>query len=91
MSISAKLVPSSASIVVKSTSTGGLQTTTAGITLKNTVAGSVSVSANGAQRLDGLLDVVGDSANTVSGSTLVYNKDLDKYIVQLLNLDGGSF
>ena len=78
----------SISIVVRSTSTGGLQQTAAGITLKN-MTGPAATDLT--RRLDGLVDVVADVANTVSGSTLVYDKDLDKYIVQLLDLDGGSF
>jgi|LauGreSBDMM110SN_4_FD.fasta_scaffold454097_2 hypothetical protein len=41
-------------------------------------------------RLDGLDDVI--EANTVANNmTLVYNSATDKYIVQELDLDGGTF
>ena len=41
-------------------------------------------------RLDGLDDVI--EANTVANNmTLVYNSATDKYIVQELYLDGGTF
>lgn len=89
MSISARLVPSAASIVVRSTSTGGFQPTAAGVTLKNIAASTVS--GDPTHRLDGLVDVIADDANTVSGSTLVYDKITDKYVVKLLDLDGGTF
>lgn len=62
---------------------GGLQQTNTPITLKNTV--------DAAQRLDRLSDVVADTESTPPGSTLVYDPVTDKYIVKLLDLDGGSF
>jgi len=80
-----RLVPSAASITLKSTSTGGLQQASAGVTLKNIVATDQS------RRLDTLVDVVPDDANTVTGSTLVYDSARDKYVVKLLDLDGGNF
>lgn len=43
------------------------------------------------RRIDALLDVVADGANTAAGSTLVYDPDQDKYIVKQLDLDGGTF
>jgi len=43
------------------------------------------------RRIDSLLDVTADSAATPANSTLVYDPDTDKYIVKLLDLDGGSF
>ena len=89
MTISAKLVPSSAAIVVKSTSTGGFQPSSAGVTLKNIVGSTVSNDPT--HRLDGLVDVIADDATTVSGSTLVYDSATDKYVVKLLDLDGGNF
>lgn len=46
---------------------------------------------NGAGRLDQLLDVIPDGENTVAGSTLVYDPITDKYVVELLDLDGGEF
>ena len=44
----------------------------------------------GATRLDELLDVV-EGASPPDGGTLVYNTSIDKYEVQILNLDGGTF
>lgn len=53
-----------------------------------TLSGGVSTA--GGNRLDTLDDVV--EGNTVSDNmTLVYNAASDKYIVQELNLDGGTF
>ena len=64
---------------------GGIVEPITPITLKNTIL------ADANRRLDSLLDVVGDNANTVAGSTLVYDPGTDRYIVKLLDLDGGSF
>lgn len=64
---------------------GGLQQSVATVTLRNTVQTAVIA------RLDALQDVVPDSANTEAGSTLVYDPTTDKYIVKLLDLDGGNF
>jgi hypothetical protein len=51
---------------------------------------SSGTAAAGGNRLDTLDDVV--EGNTVSDNmTLVYNAASDKYIVQELNLDGGTF
>lgn len=55
------------------------------VTLKNTIQAETN------RRLDQLLDVVADTANTVAGSTLVYDPTTDKYVVKVLDLDGGSF
>lgn len=55
------------------------------VTLKNTIQNETN------RRLDQLLDVVADTANTVAGSTLVYDPTTDKYVVKVLDLDGGSF
>ena len=63
---------------------GAIQPVTA-VTLKNTIQ------ADASRRLDGLLDVVADNANTVAGSTLVYDPATDRYIVKELDVDGGSF
>lgn len=57
----------------------------ASIIVKNTIQDSL------ARRLDGMVDVTPDNGNTVTGSTLVYDSGTDKYIVKLLDLDGGSF
>lgn len=42
-------------------------------------------------RLDKLNDVVPDTSTTANNSTLVYNPETDKYVVKLLDLDGGEF
>lgn len=55
------------------------------ITLSN-----AGVGTNLANRLDTLDDVL--EGNTVANNmTLVYNSATDKYVVQELNLDGGTF
>jgi hypothetical protein len=51
-----------------------------------TISGTTAV----LNRLDGLDDVL--ESNTVANNmTLVYNSATDKYIVQELDLDGGTF
>ena len=85
MSISARLVQSGASISVRTAPGGGLQQSTSAVTLKNTIQSDAE------KRLDTLADVIADNANTVAGSTLVYDPSTDKYIVKLLDLDGGTF
>lgn len=72
-------------IVVKTSPSGALQQFITPVTLKNTI----DIDNN--RRLDKLLDVVADNANTAAGSTLVYDPSTDKYIVKLLDLDGGTF
>lgn len=52
------------------------------LTLKNVV--------NDVRRLDGLQDVI-EGTGAANNATLVYNSDTDKYEVQQLNLDGGTF
>ena len=42
-----------------------------------------------ANRLDACEDVV--ESNKSNGSILVYDSDLDKYILKVDNMDGGSF
>lgn len=71
------------SIVVKINQ--GIAQPSDSITLKNNALSSTN------RRLDALLDVAADSANTPAGSTLVYDPDTDKYIVKQLDLDGGTF
>jgi len=62
-----------------SVNTGGGQIqSTAPVTLTST-----------GNRLDSLADVVENSP--VDGSTLVYRSSDDKYVVQQISLDGGSF
>lgn len=73
-------------IHVKLAPNGGLQQSPAGITLRNTIQ-----SSDLTRRLDNLVDVVPDSAETPAGSTLVYDPTTDKYVVKLLDLDGGTF
>lgn len=71
---------------VKFSPGGGMtQANVTAITLRNTIQSDSN------RRLDSLLDVVPDSANTPAGSTLVYDPVTDKYIVKLLELDGGNF
>lgn len=41
-------------------------------------------------RLDGLDDVI-EGEGVANNMTLVYNSATDKYVVQELNLDGGTF
>ncbi|CAB5221276.1 hypothetical protein UFOVP247_125 [uncultured Caudovirales phage] len=74
----------SANIIVKAIS--GVFTPAPGtnITLNNQGA-----SAGAAGRLDGLSDVVEISPQ--NGDTLQYNSADDKYYVQALQLDGGTF
>lgn len=54
-----------------------------GLTLKQQQAAEFS-------RLDQLLDVI-EPPNAPENSVLVYHPDTDKYVVQELNLDGGTF
>lgn len=70
-----------ANILVKVQPGGHLQAT-APITLKNTI--------NDVTRLDQLKDVV-EPLGAVDNSTLVYDSLTDKYRVQEINLDGGTF
>jgi len=51
-----------------------------------TISGSTAV----LNRLDGLDDVV-EGPSIANNMTLVYNSITDKYVVQELNLDGGTF
>lgn len=71
-------------VKVEVSPSGALQTSGvgAGITLKNLV--------NDVTRLDQLRDVV-EPENAAQGSVLVYQADTDKYVVQQINLDGGTF
>ena len=71
-------------IKVRIGSTGSLQSTGqgAGITLKNFV--------NDVTRLDQLKDVI-EPEDATEGSALIYHADTDKYVVQTINLDGGTF
>lgn len=87
MTITARLVSAGASVVVKTAPNGGLQPTSSGVTLKNTI---LTDSAQN-KRLDALVDVIADDGTTAAGSTLVYDPTTDKYVVKLLDLDGGSF
>jgi len=54
-----------------------------------TVTSASGVGGAGATRLDSLVDVV--ESNPQNNSTLVYYSANDTYVVEQLNLDGGSF
>lgn len=70
-------------VKVQQNPSGGFVQTSSPITLRNTIQNIA--------RLDGLFDVVPDTAATANGSTLVYDTTTDKYIVKELDLDGGTF
>lgn len=60
-----------------------------------TIKSSIEARTN---RLDSLEDVVEVSGSVANGQTLVYNSDLDKYVVKAIDLgevsgtlDGGTF
>ena len=73
-----------ANIVVKAVSGVFTQAPGTNITLNHQGA-----SAGASGRLDGLSDVV--EVSPQNGDTLQYNSADDKYYVQSLQLDGGSF
>ncbi len=54
-----------------------------------TVTSASGVGSAGATRLDSLVDVV--EGTPTNNSTLVYYAANDTYVVEQLNLDGGSF
>jgi len=54
-----------------------------------TVTSASGVGGGSATRLDSLVDVV--ESNPQNNSTLVYYSANDTYVVEQLNLDGGSF
>ena len=66
---------------------------TSGSIKTSTQADAVTVTAaavsGGATRLDSLVDIV--ESNPQNNSTLVYYSANDTYVVEQLNLDGGSF
>jgi hypothetical protein len=51
----------------------------------------ITLRASSPNRLDRLTDVTPDTSTTANNSTLVYNPETDKYVVKLLDLDGGEF
>jgi hypothetical protein len=51
----------------------------------------ITLRASSPNRLDRLSDVTPDTNTTANNSTLVYNPETDKYVVKLLDLDGGEF
>jgi hypothetical protein len=61
---------------------GGIVRPNDAVVLKNVI--------NDVRRLDGLQDVI-EGSGAANNATLVYNSDTDKYEVQQLNLDGGTF
>ena len=76
-------------IVVRAVQPLGISVTTkipsTPVTLKNTIQ------ADSNRRLDTLLDVIADTPSTEAGSTLVYDPTTDKYVVKMLDIDGGTF
>ena len=76
-------------IVVRAVRPLGVSVTTPNpstpVTLKNTIQSDAN------RRLDRLLDVTADTPATPAGSTLVYDPTTDKYVVKMLDLDGGTF
>jgi len=51
----------------------------------------LTLKASNPNRLDRLADVTPDNTTTANNSTLVYDPLTDKYVVKLLDLDGGVF
>ena len=81
MGITVALTNTNPRLVVKQTGTSGVIQTNAPVTLRNTGAFT--------SRIDACADV--DATNEQDGSTLIYDSATDKYVVQQINLDGGSF
>lgn len=69
-------------LVVEYTPIDTIKTTDV-LTLSSTLTASLN-------RLDKLDDVI-ESDDVTNNMTLVYNASSDKYVVQELNLDGGTF
>ena len=67
-------------VIVKPTGTNGVIQTNTPVTLRNAIV---------PQRIDLCQDV--DATNEVDGAVPVYDSATDKYVVQQINLDGGSF
>ena len=84
MTINAKLVPSASTVVLRKAPDGGLQQSSTPVTLKNSTIAA-------GRRLDSLVDVVADTAQTEAGSTLVYDPITDTYVVKMLDINGGTF
>jgi hypothetical protein len=83
MAIKAVVQPiGTGNIVVKPTGTAGVIQTNTPVTLRN-------IAATAPQRLDLCSDV--DATSEVDGAVPVYDSATDKYVVQQINLDGGSF
>ncbi len=80
MGITAVVTNTTPRLIVRQTGAAGVIQTNTPVTLRNT---GVVV------RIDGCADV--DATNEQDGSTLVYDSATDKYVVQQINLDGGSF
>lgn len=72
-------------IKVSANATAGIIDTTTPVTLKNTPSNS----SGGASRFDNLNDVV--ATDEVNGAVPVYDETTGKYIVRVLDLDGGEF
>lgn len=66
--------------------------------IKSSAPVTIKSSLEAARRLDQLDDVVEEASSVANGQTLVYNSDLDKYVVKAIDLgevsgtlDGGTF
>lgn len=82
MGITAKVHTTALPVVKVQVSPSGSLQSSGGITLKQQEAGLT--------RLDQLKDVV-EPVDATDGSVLVYQADTDKYVVQQINFDGGTF
>lgn len=80
MTIVTKQTNKSANIVIQSVNDLLIQKSGSEVTLSTVVSSG---------RLDNLQDVIENSPT--DNSTLVYNSELDKYEVKLLDIDGGIF
>lgn len=81
-------------INISTNATAGVINTNVPVTLKQDTI--VTASANGLTRLDQMVDVV--ATTEVNGASLVYDSNIDKYVVEKINLDnvegtmdGGTF
>lgn len=75
--------------VVAKTNQSGLIQTGSPITLKNLAGVVGSGGQSNIDELRELLDV--DAASVSNNATVVYNTDVNKYVVKQMDLDGGSF
>jgi hypothetical protein len=90
MAVTATLTRTRPTVSVKVNQDGAIRSN-APVTIKSTIEARTN-------RLDSLEDVVEEAGSVANGQTLVYNSDLDKYIVKAIDLgdvlgtlDGGTF